>query len=999
MSGLSLFNSQFWHQDQPDILEFTEELDRFGAVVATGDFNGDDYLDVAIGVPGETNLASTSVGVVQVIYGSRDRLTAEDNQVWRQTDFVDELISDGAFGAALATGDFNGDNLDDLAIGFPNAEINDHSQAGAVAVLYGNTDGLVIEDSQFWHQDVQNIKGDAEANDHFGTALAAGDFDGDGTDDLAIGVPDDEINGHDEAGGVAVIYGSRAEGLRTEQDQFWHQDIEDPREDVAGDAEAGDHFGAALAAGDFNGDGVQDLAVGVPDDEINGEARAGGVAIIYGQDTQGLVPMRNVFVHQDTNEILGIAETGDNFGTALAAGQFDNDPYVDLAIGVPGQTINGSVAAGAVQILYGTDEGIDTPRNTIWHQDRVEIDQVAEPNDRFGQSLTAGDLQGINDLDDLVIGAPGEDLGILPDVGVVHLLESNADGVSGVNAQVYRPADFGLVEHAGEQFGAALAPGDFNDDQFLDLAVGIPFDRPVLARSGAMLAVYGVSDSTRPTVGISPAAGQENPTSDGEILFSVTFSEAVLGFQPLDVIVGGTAGATTVSITGSGASFEVGVSGMTTSGVVTIDIPDAVVVDAAGNPNLAAPNENNDVSYVHPVTVSINQAADQEDPTSGDAIRFDVRFSEAVTGFTAEDVFLSGTALPTTASVEGSGADYLVTVSGMSRDGTVVATILEGIVEPFNRASSSVDNEVTYEQPRPPTVVINQATNQPDPTSGDVINFVAFFSEPVTGFTSEDVVLTGTGVATNVEVSGDGIRFAIAVSGFAREGTVIASIPANVAIDADGSPNLASTSDDNVVEYQQQPVTVTINQASSQADPTSGDTVLFQVRFSEPVSGFDEDDIDLGGTAGATTAVVTGSGANYQVMVSGMTQSGSVLADIPSGVVSPTNQASTSADNFVRYEAPSNPVGWTNQVNPLDVNNDGFVTPRDVLSIIIEINNRNVSDDEGRLPTIGTLPPNPPGYVDVNGDGFATPRDVLMVINYINDQIAMAAFLQDDDDA
>ena len=107
---------------------------------------------------------------------------------------------------------------------------------------------------------------------------------------------------------------------------------------------------------------------------------------------------------------------------------------------------------------------------------------------------------------------------------------------------------------------------------------------------------------------------------------------------------------------------------------------------------------------------------------------------------------------------------------------------------------------------------INQASNQADPTNASTIYFVIFFSEPVTDFTADDITLSGSAGATTALISGDdGIRFGVDVTGMTQDGTVIASIPAAVAIDDEGNPNSASTSEDNVVQYLNQPVTVTIN--------------------------------------------------------------------------------------------------------------------------------------------------------------------------------------------
>ncbi len=101
------------------------------------------------------------------------------------------------------------------------------------------------------------------------------------------------------------------------------------------------------------------------------------------------------------------------------------------------------------------------------------------------------------------------------------------------------------------------------------------------------------------------------------------------------------------------------------------------------------------------------------------------------------------------------------------------------------------------------------------------------------------------------------------------------------------------------------PLTVAINQAVGQSDPTSSSPINFTVVFSEPVTGFGDSDVTLGGTAGASTAQVTGSGSTYTVAVSGMAQNGTVIASVAAGVAQDAagnpNTASTSTDNTVTF--------------------------------------------------------------------------------------------------
>lgn len=117
------------------------------------------------------------------------------------------------------------------------------------------------------------------------------------------------------------------------------------------------------------------------------------------------------------------------------------------------------------------------------------------------------------------------------------------------------------------------------------------------------------------------------------------------------------------------------------------------------------------------------------------------------------------------------------------------------------------------------------------------------------------------------------------------------------------------------------PPSVTINQAAAQTDPTSASPINFTVAFSESVGDFATGDVTLSGTAGATTATVTGSGPNYNVAVSGMTSSGTVIASIAAGVAHDAanngNTASIATDDTVTYNQPdtANPANGLISIN------------------------------------------------------------------------------------
>jgi hypothetical protein len=154
------------------------------------------------------------------------------------------------------------------------------------------------------------------------------------------------------------------------------------------------------------------------------------------------------------------------------------------------------------------------------------------------------------------------------------------------------------------------------------------------------------------------------------------------------------------------------------------------------------------------------------------------------------------------AAVLGSGASYTVSVTGMTTDGMVIATIAAGVAEDefgnSNTASTTFDNTVNWIF-TVPTVTINQGATQVDPTSTSPITFDVDFSDEVTGFDGSDVDFTGStaGGTLVASVSGSFSSYTVSVSGMTTGGTVVASIPAGAAQDASNDGNTQSTSTDN----------------------------------------------------------------------------------------------------------------------------------------------------------------------------------------------------------
>jgi hypothetical protein len=208
---------------------------------------------------------------------------------------------------SLSTGFDNssgGDGFDDLAVGVPD---DGFYNAGAVRLLEGTENGLHLGSRSF-HEEPRG--GRAQFNDRFGFTLCSGDFDGNGTPDLAIGSPydDDGLRGPD-SGSVQIVYSTPGIGLTDSLTQEWRLDSPN----VYGTEGANDRLGILLQSGDFNGDGCADLALPLPFKKVGGAAEAGAMSLLYSSPTR-ISATGNQFWTQDISGVASVPEAGDRFG-------------------------------------------------------------------------------------------------------------------------------------------------------------------------------------------------------------------------------------------------------------------------------------------------------------------------------------------------------------------------------------------------------------------------------------------------------------------------------------------------------------------------------------------------------------------------------------------------------------------------------------------------------------------------------------------------------------
>ncbi len=397
--------------------------------------------------------------------------------------------TDRLFGQTVAVLDFDGDGDLEIAVGDPRA-VDANGDDRPIVRIFAET--------QFGWQAFHSF--DLGGRVDLGSALAAGDFDEDGRDDLLIGAP-----GFGSGGGAVYLM------RHTSPTVIVIETV------VSNGGESGGRCGTSLAVGDFDDDGNLDFATGCPLATFDGFTDVGRIQVFRGFGT-GV--FSGGFLSQNSPDIAGGPEPGDLFGFSVAVGNFNGDDFDDLAIGVPGEDVDGGVDTGAIHVLYGSGTGLSGSGSQLWHQGSTGVPGVSGDDDDFGWSLAAGDFDRLGFLpplfDDLAIGIPGDAEN--PGGSVLVLYGSVAglttDGVQSLTATNLAPPTQPGVDH---RLGARLVAGKLDDGSTTDLVItaeggpGFP-----ISFDGSVCIVYGTGGQ-----GIGPQSScfsggdDELPGADG----------------------------------------------------------------------------------------------------------------------------------------------------------------------------------------------------------------------------------------------------------------------------------------------------------------------------------------------------------------------------------------------------------------------------------------------------------------------------------------------------
>ncbi|MGH7723826.1 MAG: integrin alpha [Candidatus Eiseniibacteriota bacterium] len=388
--------------------------DQLGWWISTaGDVNGDGYADVIAGAPFNDAVAA-SAGRAYLYFGGPSSDGVADLTL------SGELADDNFGSSAAGAGDLNADGFDDWVVGAPFDDNASGADAGRAYVYVGGATPDATADL--------TIDG-AAANDQYATAVAHGDVNGDGFEDLIVGALFNDA-GAAEGGAVYVYFGSPV---------------------LVGGADLtltgkfpGDRFGFVVGAGDVNADGFDDVIVGAPRHDARG-AESGRVYVYLG----GPIP------DAIADFVLDGESQGDQLGSFVASGgDVNGDAIEDIAVGARFHDAAG-LDAGAAYVYFG-----GTPLDAV-----ADLRVTGErAGDQFGTYLDlAGDANGDGHADLLVAGINNDAGG--PSAGRTYLYYGGAaaDGVP----------DLVLTGEAdGDLLGSAVAiAGDVNGDDHDDLFV------------------------------------------------------------------------------------------------------------------------------------------------------------------------------------------------------------------------------------------------------------------------------------------------------------------------------------------------------------------------------------------------------------------------------------------------------------------------------------------------------------------------------------------------
>ncbi len=442
-----------------------------------------------------------------------------------------------------------------------------------------------------------------------------------------------------------------------------------------------------------------------------------------------------------------------------------------------------------------------------------------------------------------------------------------------------------------------------------DGTVTDPAENPL---AGFTRAISNEADDTSPTI-ISFTTTSSNPTRVSTITYDVVFSEPVTFDSVSGISVTGTSGAAANTPTGSGASHTFTVTRGTTDGTVIVSLSEGAARDDAGNPSEASDEITITIDTQRPVpTISANATG----LTNSAAIQYTVDFGEDVDEFVASDIGVSarGISLAVPSIVEVSAGVYDFTISHGINEGNVTAQVLPFIATDAagNSNIESSLHEITIDRIAP--TVTGASVSDTD-------TIILEISEPVSGGAASDFTING--VATNPSVSSiviTGSTVTLELNGLITDAdTPLISYTGTADSIEDLATNPLAAFTDHTVENEIDTTRPSVTDfTTTSSNPTNSQTITYTVQFSESVTGFSAAGIGVTGTSGGTVAEPTGTGRDYEFVVT---------RGVSDGIVTVTILENAARDTDDNLSFASSPVEITVDATPPTVTGAEVVNP------------------------------------------------------------------------
>lgn len=433
-------------------LKFTGDSpsEQFGGATASGDFNGDSFRDLAVSSPTFSSNGKNFRGKVTIFLGGPTFFSTVSSLTFLGSSENQQL------GASVQFGDFNGDKLDDLVMGT--------TGSGKVVFAWGRRNLPFEKIVDFSTKPPDFVIQSIFEHEKFGFSLDVADLNRDSRMDLIVGAPDGVHEKKKRAGRAYIFYGSD-----TFAQDFIRHLYYRPANLILGGTRPGDQFGSAFAHGDFNADGLPDLAAGSYLDGHSGQEQRGTVSVFYG--------LPDGTISKTSEDFLEGEEAFSWFSYSLAAGDINHDSVDDLA--VSSFPFSKPEVASRIDIFWGGIKGdMDLRRMTISHPD---------PNYALGSSVVLGDINR-DGMQDIFIGAIGLRASEEMPPGRVFLL-SNFSRTTGRTTLAKLADDLRISGNTFyDWFGANMLFDDFNGDFAPDLIISAPSDE--IAEKGRVGSIY-----------------------------------------------------------------------------------------------------------------------------------------------------------------------------------------------------------------------------------------------------------------------------------------------------------------------------------------------------------------------------------------------------------------------------------------------------------------------------------------------------------------------------